>query len=768
MQALPVGGGMLAVEAELAHSADWQERYGLSLAAVNGPQAIVLSGAESGIAALAEELKRTGRRSQRLTVSHAFHSELMQPMLAEFERVVSELQLTAAKTPIASNVTGELCAPERFAEPRYWVEHVRRAVLFYPGLQALTAHGATRFLELGPQGVLTALVHSAQPRAAAWSWSLLRRDRPEPESLLTALAGLHASGHAVDFRRMLQGRGRSIELPTYPFQRERFWLNPSLDVATVQPVSDELLWAAAASSNVEQLRSALGADVTQTEALKQVLPLLQAWRERERAQTALSALRYRVTWEPCKVTPRDLRGRWLVVQGESLESTTLAQRFCQALQEQGAEVGLLSWGPEAPASELLVWAERGVISCLDAAGPSAAADSVMTALDLLRALLSAGARAPLWLITQAAVAVSEREAPQPERAALWGIARVAQLELPRAFGGVLDLDAEPDMAALTLALHELSRASEQQLALRAGHVLACRLTRAERPRTTRAFQARGTALVTGGTGALGAHVARKLAQAGADHVVLTSRSGERAPGALQLKAALEADGVRVTLVALDVADRAALAGLLEDLDAQGQAPTIVVHTAGVVGRAALTTLTRAELAHVLRAKVDGARNLDALLGERELDAFVLFASGAGVWGSAEQGAYAAANVYLDALAQQRRARGLAATSVAWGIWGGGGMAEASAAQLARIGVKPLAPELAIEALWQALTGRALRRRTRVGANGHFCRQCPRRESRWPGLPARKSLRSFSSCRRRTRRSGSRVSWLRCARRLPKC
>jgi acyl carrier protein len=105
---------------------------------------------------------------------------------------------------------------------------------------------------------------------------------------------------------------------------------------------------------------------------------------------------------------------------------------------------------------------------------------------------------------------------------------------------------------------------------------------------------------------------------------------------------------------------------------------------------------------VLHAKVEGARNLDALLGERALDAFVLFASGAGVWGSAEQGAYAAANAYLDALAQARSARGLRATSVAWGIWGGGGMAEASAAQLARIGVKPLRPELALDALWQAL------------------------------------------------------------------
>ncbi|MGW3152386.1 SDR family NAD(P)-dependent oxidoreductase, partial [Streptomyces sp. NPDC001177] len=210
---------------------------------------------------------------------------------------------------------------------------------------------------------------------------------------------------------------------------------------------------------------------------------------------------------------------------------------------------------------------------------------------------------------------------------------------------------------------------------------------------------RGTVLITGGTGALGGHVARWLAGAGAEHLVLTSRRGLDAPGAAGLVAELEATGVAVTVAMCDVADRSALAALLAEHPVNA-----VVHTAGVDHLEPLETMTPGAFADVLSAKAAGALHLDALLADRELDAFVLFSSIAGVWGSGYQAAYAAANALLDGLAERRRAQGLPATAVAWGPWAGGGMAEADGAdeRLRRRGLIPMPTALAVAGLRQAL------------------------------------------------------------------
>ena len=244
--------------------------------------------------------------------------------------------------------------------------------------------------------------------------------------------------------------------------------------------------------------------------------------------------------------------------------------------------------------------------------------------------------------------------------------------------------------------------TEDEVAVRASGVFARRLVHApSRGEDERAdWRPRGTVLITGGTGALGGYVARSLARGGAEHLVLTSRGGPDTPGAQALRAELEELGSRVAIVSCDVADRAALAELLDGLPGL----RTVVHAAGVVDMDPLATTGVADLAEVLAAKVDGASNLDELLADRELDAFVLFSSNAGVWGSGGQGAYAAANAYLDALARRRRDRGRAATSVAWGAWGESGMAAETAVRegLSRRGVLPMRPELAIRALHRAV------------------------------------------------------------------
>ncbi|MCX2731061.1 SDR family NAD(P)-dependent oxidoreductase [Saccharopolyspora sp. NFXS83] len=212
MQALPPGGAMLAVRASEVELGELGDRVGI--AAVNGPDAVVVSGAEGEIAGLERRWRDEGRKVRRLAVSHAFHSPLMEPMLAEFARAIDGITVHEPSIPVESTVDTE----ERFGSPGYWVRQVREPVRFADAVERVDA---TRFLELGPDGSLCAAVQEVLPDAVATG--LLRRDRGEEESALRALAALYVSGTPVDWRPLLTG-GSAVDLPTYPFQHEHFWL----------------------------------------------------------------------------------------------------------------------------------------------------------------------------------------------------------------------------------------------------------------------------------------------------------------------------------------------------------------------------------------------------------------------------------------------------------------------------------------------------------------------------------------------------------------
>ncbi len=232
MGSLPAGGGMLAVEASeeevVAQLASSGSR--LSLAAVNAPRAVVVSGELGALDAWAASWRERGRKVKRLQVSHAFHSELMEPMLDEFREVAQELEFNAPKIPIVSNVTGAQAEAAEFARAEYWVRHVRETVRFADGIGALRAAGVNRFLELGPDGVLCAAARECLDEQSGNSTLLvpaLRANRTDAESLLGCLAEAHADGATVDWRALFAGRGaRSTELPLYAFQRRRYWHEP--------------------------------------------------------------------------------------------------------------------------------------------------------------------------------------------------------------------------------------------------------------------------------------------------------------------------------------------------------------------------------------------------------------------------------------------------------------------------------------------------------------------------------------------------------------
>ncbi|MET7719208.1 beta-ketoacyl reductase, partial [Streptomyces sp. NPDC005407] len=305
-----------------------------------------------------------------------------------------------------------------------------------------------------------------------------------------------------------------------------------------------------------------------------------------------------------------------------------------------------------------------------------AADVVDTAV-VVQALGDSGVTGRLWVVTRGAVCVGRSDgAPDPVAAAVWGLGRVAALEVPDRWGGLIDFPETVDRRSLDRLAAVLAGGAEDQVAVRASGVFGRRLVHAPVPAVgVEGWVPRGTVLVTGGTGALGGRVARWVAERGAEHVVLTSRRGPQAPGAVELEAELSALGVRVTVAACDVEDRDAVRALLAEHPVDA-----VFHAAGVVDSEALSEADGAHFAGVMGAKVAGAAHLDELLGDRELDAFVVFSSIAGVWGSGGQGAYGAANAFLDGLVEARRVRGLTGSAVAWGPWGEGGMAVADGAE----------------------------------------------------------------------------------------
>ncbi len=857
MQALPAGGAMISLVASEQEvlprlTAD------VDVAAVNGPRSVVIAGREEAVLQVADQFDKT----RRLNVSHAFHSPLMEPMLAEFRTVVDTLAFAAPRVPIVSTRTGAEATTEQLCSPEHWVDHVRQSVRFADGVQALREAGVTTIVELGPDGSLSAMIDTDVVPVP-----VLRRDRAESRAAVEAMARLWVRGLTVDWPAITGARARPADLPTYAFQHRRYWprIRPAANPAAIglgragHPMlggmielagTEELLFTGRLSLTafpwlrdhviggspvvpgtvLVDLAVGAGAQVGSgrleqfTLDLPMVLPLSASLRLQIRVGAPDDAGRrtIAVLSQPADDTPWTRHASGLLApvapapaaeheawppEADQLDvadfyDTRLGDGFAygpafravttlwRGADDVWAEIALpdgtdtagyglhpalfdavlhgaallgdvfrrrlpFAWddvdvyrtGVRAVRARLTRTGDGMVaITLADSAGIPVAAvraltlrattgstttslyrldwvpasgaathdptfevaiDDTLAVPDAVRAATgSALAQVQAWLaddsqdarlvfVTRGAVGGGH-----PAAAAAWGLIRSAQTEHPGRFG-LVDVDGSATSTA------ELP-SDEPQLIIRNGETFAGRLVRATSPEEQPpAFGPGSTVLITGGTGGLGSILARHLARAYAvSRLILVGRRGAAADGVTDLVAELTALGTETDVVACDVADRESLADLLERYPV-----TAVVHAAGVLDDGVVGALTPDRLATVLRPKVDAAWNLHELTRDRRLTAFVLFSSVAGTLGTAGQGGYAAANAFLDALAEQRRTAGLPALSLAWGPWiTGDGMTAAlrgvDRQRMTRLGLAPLSAEEGLAMFDAAVAGHA--------------------------------------------------------------
>ncbi|MEU3961097.1 SDR family NAD(P)-dependent oxidoreductase, partial [Streptomyces buecherae] len=714
----------------------------IAVAAVNGAASTVVAGEPAALDELVAGCEADEVRAKRIPVDYASHTPQVESIRDELLRVLDGVSPRTADIPLYSTVEAEPVDTAGL-DAAYWVRNLRQEVRFGPAVERLIADGFGVFVECAAHPVLSMSVQeTAGADASVTTVGSLRRDDGGLERYVASLAEAHVAGVRVDWTPLLTG-ARSVELPTYAFQRRHYWLESQVadGAATGAPrdAVEERFWAAVEREDLAELTATLGADGGQEE-LGAVLPALSSWRRQRRERSVIDSWRYRAAWrqqaELAKL-PATLAGTWLVVLPAPYAADPLAAGVLRAMGERGAEpLRLVVDAADAQREKLAARIAEaagdaaelaGVVSlwALDEAphpehaGTSAGAVGTLALLQALGDLptgrgatngaadgatngaadgatngaadaadgadraggLGAGAR--LWCVTRGAVAATANDrSVSALQAQVWGLGRVAALEQPRLWGGLIDLPAADEGVTTDTAVRDEKTlrllcavlagdgAGEDQLALRAAGPLARRMVRAPLADRSapRAWQPRGTVLVTGGTGGIGGHLARWLADQGAEHLVLTSRKGRDAVGAAELEADLRGRGARVTIAACDVSDRDALAALVDGLARDGSPVRAVVHTAAHIELGTIAETTAERYAEVCRAKTLGADHLDALFATDTLDAFVLFSSIAGFWGSGEHGAYAAANAHLDALAEDRRARGLPGTAVSWGIW----------------------------------------------------------------------------------------------------
>ena len=716
---LPAGGRMVAAFTGSERVESLTEEFPrLSVAAYNGANT-VLSGPAQDLDRAVAGLMADGVRCEWLETSHAFHSALLDPALDEFESYANRFEFGSPQRILVCNRTGSALGRQVRLDGQYWRRHARQPIEFAKSVATLADLGCKVLLEVGPQPVLTAAALRAwpDPSIAPRAIASMRRIGADLRQITEAVADAYVAGHLPDFGALRHGRGRKLDLPTYPFQHRQYWFRDNRARPTGKPDRSAALRTEAVrlleDGRIDELAGLLDGPGSNQQTVD-VLTRLAAQHNQQRDTQSIAGDRYEIRWEKSVVAEfvpeAGTDAAWLLIADDPaavqplLDVVTARGHRHRVLglpasdaDEERLEGVLREAAADQPALRILV------LSAIES-GTAPSMRSLLRmqhrvlggARRLFRTAAAAELRNPIWLITLGAQRVTGTDAVSPVQSCLWGFGRAASLEHPQVWGGLADLSdgsADEWSRLIDTVTAEGAGTAEDQVALRDQTVYVPRLVRrAGAPvATPLALRADATYLVTGGLGSVGLEIAGYLAAHGARHLVLT---GRRAPNndTLQRIDAWQQGGCEIRTIAADVANPHDVARLLATVAAELPPLAGIVHAAGEIGTTPLRSLDDAEVDRVFAGKVWGAWNLSEATADMPLDFFVSTSSIASVWGSFGQTAYSAANAFLDGLAWRMREQNY--LSANFGPWmsGSAGMADEEArAQLKKRGVVTLSP-----------------------------------------------------------------------------
>jgi acyl transferase domain-containing protein len=651
MQNLPAGGAMVAIQA-----AEYEVRMALrahrgraDIAAVNGPDAIVISGDTEVVLAVAAGFTERGNKTKRLTVSHAFHSARMEPMLEEFASVAGALTFAPPQIPLVSNLSGQIATAAELADPLYWTAQVRDAVRFADGIATLHAEGVSSYLELGPDAVLTPMAAACQPKAVPVP--LLRSRRPEAATFTTGLAHAYVQGVAVDWAAFWAERAtRRVDLPTHAFRRRRYWIDAVMEEEPrATSAFEQQFWAAAEEQDVDALAATLGLSADRRDALQAILPALSAWKRQERQL-------YRIAWQPVADGQGSVSGQsWLLVGSDP--------NLASILTAAGARVRELPVGQTLDDQDMASVTDAGV-----AAAGGAALDGVLVLPAsgggenwrhvipaLFDSLERTGSWPRVWLTTRAAVPAVPDDVPADNIQGLrWGVCQDHNAAHPDQRIGLIDLPQELDEPTSKRLGGVIPTAPlDRPLAIRKSGLFTPQLV----PVTQTASGAeagikmQGTVLVAGGLTMLGQHLARWAAEDPAVHVLLpVAEADEHDPTLDELREAL---GDRLTVTVCDMTQRDNVEALLAGIGADRPLDAVLF----VAASTATTDLEATDAIHRGSGEIEIAENLDDLTRDRDLAMFMIVCPAATALGIPGLERSGLAHGALGGITQRRRAAG---------------------------------------------------------------------------------------------------------------
>ena len=750
MQSMPTSGTMAAVFASetKVQSLLRTLKEPVTISAINGPTSVVISGSTEAIEATLKVLHDQGIETRSLAVSHAFHSQMMEPMLPAFREIAAQIRFSAPRIGLISNLTGALVTEAEIAQADYWCRHIREAVQFDASMQTLHQQEVKIFIEMGPQPVLLGMGRRCFPEQDESWLPSLRRDKSDWQQLLESLATLYAKGLTVDWAGFDQDYSRSrVALPTYPFQRSRYWiesLTATYSSSDLPSQSEqcfyEVQWQPKAS-----LLSALTSDPPQFQQAGSWL--IFADRSQEMGTALAAALKKQgqqsILVYLGETNTKLENGNWQINPAQPKAFQDLLQQVLLDPTVPPYQGIIHLWSLESKALE-----EFSVEALM--------AEQVRSCGSILHLVQALGTvkikRLPrLWVVTQNAQNPEQNLSPEAKftpsqpsssqnplalnQSTVLGLGRVIALEHPEFWGGLIDLDnTDLGQSAAKLLVLLSQPSAETEIALREDQCFVPRLVGRQDLSSNNHSDLDSTVtvkcdrsyLLTGGLGGVGLKLAQWLVEKGAAHLVLIGRRppSSEAKEALQK---LEASGAKITVFQADITEKAQLSEVLTEINQTEQPLAGIIHLAGILDDGVLLKQNWQSFVQVMAPKVTGTWNLHLQTKHLPLDFFVCFSSIASLFGSPGQGNYAAANAFLDTFAQYRQQRGYSPTfSLNWSPWGGeAGMVATLNDEIqqrwAALGLNLLSPQQGFTCLGQLLeadsqqsTNDALSRRSQLG------------------------------------------------------